>query len=192
MLRRSSCCPALTLGHFVAIGLLSSFAILEANAALRTLDSTRYHLRSGKEAEWQEFAGKTPHGRRLDIQFIAKTNSGEATLLIRQSDVKLDWPVELNGLRLGKLFLMEPALVFPMAVPPGGLRDGSNTLSILPPTQNDDITVGDFQLDERPLHQGCEAAVEGKGTDADSRAALPCRITIVDEQGALAAFDAST
>ena len=166
--------------------------MLEANAALRTLDSTRYHLRSGKEAEWQEFAGKTPHGRRLDIQFIAKTNSAEATLLIRQSDVKLEWTVELNGSRLGKLFLMEPALVFPMAVPPGGLRDGSNTLSILPPTENDDITVGDFKLDERPLSQACEAVVEVKVTDADSRAALPCRITIVDEQGALAALYAST
>src|SRR6059036_3311067 len=86
-LRRS---PAPTLRR-AAVAILVGGVIHASSAALQTLDATRYHLRSGTEAEWQEFAGKVPHGRRLDIRFTARTNQAEATLFIRQSDVKLDW-----------------------------------------------------------------------------------------------------
>src|SRR5438445_2226488 len=92
-------------------------------AEIRTLDERRYHLRSGAEPEWEEFVGKVPHGRRLDIRFTAKANQSEATLLIRQSDVKQDWNVEVNGKRLGKLFLMEAPLVLALPLPAGLLQD---------------------------------------------------------------------
>src|SRR5438128_2002134 len=94
------------------LAILTTFGLVtDLKAELRTLDAARYHLRSGREPEWEELVGKTPHGRRLDITFTATTNAREATLLIRQSDVKLDWNVELNGKRIGKLFLMEQPLV---------------------------------------------------------------------------------
>ena len=163
----------------------------EANAAIRTLDQVTYHLRSGTAPEWQEFAEKVPHGRRLDIRFAGTINGTEATLLIRQRDVKLDWNVELNGRRIGKLFLMEAPLVCALSIPPGALRNGTNTLSIIPPTENDDILVGDFKLEARPLGEIFESKLDVQVTDEDSKAPLPCRITIVDEQGALAALSAT-
>ena len=172
----------------VCVAMLFAMGALgnRAGAALLTLDAARCHLRSGTEPEWQEFAGKIPHGSRLDIRFMAKQNKTEATLLVRQSDVKLDWNVELNGSRIGKLFLMEAALVQTLAIPPGGLRNGENRLSILPPKDNDDILVGDFRLDDRPLSQVFEGTIQAAVTDADLHTPLPCRITIVDDQGALA------
>ena len=157
-----------------------------SEAALRTLDRAQYHLRSGDEPEWAEFIGKIPRGRRLDLSFTGASNRTESTLLIRQSDVKLDWPVELNGKRLGKLFLLEQPLVWSLRIPPAGLREGSNTLSILPPKENDDILVSDFKLDERALEQTFDATLEVRVTDRTSHAASPCRITVTDDQGALA------
>src|SRR5437667_10005356 len=59
---------------FRLLPLLLFAAALNATAALRTLDATSYHLRSGSAPEWQQFAASVPHGRRLDIRFTAKTN----------------------------------------------------------------------------------------------------------------------
>ena len=171
--------------------LVCASTLANASDALRSLDGARYHLRSGTEPEWQEFAAKKPYGRRLDIRFAAKTNAREATLLIRQSDVKLDWNLELNGARLGKLFLMEAPLVYAVAIRPGALRDGENVLSILPPRENDEIIVGEFQLHEGPLADLCSAAIDVQVTDASSPGGLPSRITIVDEEGALALLSPS-
>jgi hypothetical protein len=171
-------------------GLLLALAFvvttLSALSAPRTIDPSAYLLRSGTVPEWDEFANKISHGRTLDIQFMAESNHTEATLFIRQRDVKLDWNVQLNGRRIGKLFLMENPLVVALPIAQGVLKDGTNRLSIIPPREGDDIVVGEFRLDSRPMQMACEAALEVQVTDRDSRAALPCRITIADEQGALA------
>lgn len=147
------------------------------------IDTNSYHLRSGATAEWEEFAGKTPHGKRLDLRFNAQRNSGEATLLLRQHNVKLDWAVELNGRKLKSLFLMEEPLVWHMAIPPGTLRSGANTLSVIPPKENDDIVVSDFRIEPRPAAELLsDSAVEITVTD------LPSRITVTDARGYLVAL----
>ena len=140
----------------------------------QVLETRMHHLRSGTEAEWAEFEGKTPEGKRLDFRFTAEANKEEKTLFIRQVDVKLDWNVELNGRRIGKLVLMEYPLVHSLKVPPNALRNGENLLSILPPRENDDIVVGDFRFGK--MDGTIEVQVKS-----------PCRVTIVDEQGHLAA-----
>src|SRR5881628_182535 len=97
----------------VAVVPLAALAIGAQSAEFeRTLDPHRYHLGTPGQPEWQESVGKTPHGRRLDIRFSGQTNSQEATLFIRQDDVKLEWGIELNGRKIGNLFLMEAPLVF--------------------------------------------------------------------------------
>lgn len=143
----------------------------------QVLDSRMHHLRSGAEVEWAEFADKTPEGKRLDFRFQGKANAEETTLFIRQVDVKLDWIVELNGRRLGKLFLMEYPLVHALKMPANVLRTGENTLSILPPKENDDILVGEFRLGK--MEAALEVQVNG-----------PSRITVTDSQGHLAALEA--
>jgi hypothetical protein len=147
-------------------------------ASAQVLDSRMHHLRSGTEAEWAEFEGSVPEGKRLDFRFTSQPNKEETTLFIRQIDVKLDWNVELNGRKLGKLFLMEYPLVHSLKVPANTLRSGDNVLSILPPKENDDIRVGDFRLGKM------DATLEVQANQ-------PCRITLADAQGHLAALAAA-
>ncbi len=159
----------------------------------RSLDAHRYHLRSGTNAEWEEFAASQPFGRRLDIQFTATNNAVEQTLILWQDEVKLDWRIELNGKRIGSLFLMEAPLHFALPVPPRAFRNGSNTLSIIPPRENDDIRVGEIRLAPQPFESALsECAVEVQVTAADSGQDSPCRVTIAYTNGTLAALFAPT
>ena len=164
-------------------------AALPLRAQVRVLDAARYHLGTEGFPEWREFVGKKPHGRMLEVRFEAQANVTEQTLLIRQRDVKQGWQVQLNGRRLGSLVTQETLLVHALAVPPGALRDGTNTLAILPPTAVDDIVVGDFRLVPAPLKEAlAQATLAVRVTDSDTKGPLPCRLTIVDAEGALAAL----
>src|SRR5258706_5032105 len=101
-----------------------------ASAQSRILDANHYHLGVAGNPEWQWFEGRTPFSNRLDIHFAAESNSREAAMFIRQEDVKLDWTVQLNGRKLGNLFLMEQPLVHTLPIPAGFLRAGENILSV--------------------------------------------------------------
>jgi hypothetical protein len=159
---------------------------------VRRIDRRSYYLTTLVEPEWQEFVGKAPYGSTLSLRFKAKPNAGEATLFIRQRDVKFEWVVELNGRRIGTLFRMEEDLVHTLPVPAGTLRGGDNTLSIHPPQEGEDIVVGDFQLDQVPSKEAVnQARLEISVIDSNSHQGLPCRITIVDKNGALAPLYAS-
>ncbi|MFM8468601.1 MAG: CehA/McbA family metallohydrolase [Limisphaerales bacterium] len=168
-------------------------ALLPLRAQVRVLDAAQYHLGTEGFPEWQEFVGKKPHGRMLEVRFEAQANATEQTLLLRQRDVKQGWQVQLNGRRLGSLVTQETSLVHALAVPPGALRDGTNTLAILPPTAVDDIVVEDFRLVSSPLKATlAQATLAVRVTDSGAKSPLPCRLTIVDASGALAALQAGT
>jgi len=156
---------------------------------LRVVDERLYYLGTAGDPEWQEFAGRTPQGRRLDLKFTAQSNANENTLFIRQRDVKLDWRVELNGRKLCNLFVSEQDLTQALAVPPGALRGGENTLSVVPPKERDDIEVGEIKLDSRPLKDALnESTLILSVTDDESRQPLPSRITVVGTNGSLFPF----
>jgi hypothetical protein len=177
----------------ILFGLLASAR--PAGAQGRVLDAAQYHLGTEGFPEWQEFVGKKPHGRRLELSFDAQANAAEQTLLLRQRDVKQGWQVQLNGRRLGSLVAQETPLVHALAVPPGALRDGTNTLVILPPTAVDDIVVGDFRLVPTPLKATLgEAFLDLAAHDASMKGGewWPCRFTVVDQTGALAALHPAT
>src|SRR5690349_16494905 len=124
--------------------------IWAARAEAWVLSNERTHLRSGSVTEWEEFA-TSPAGRRFDHHFTAQPNPAEVTLFIRKDDVRQDWLVELNGQRLGQLFLMEADLVHTLAIPARTLKAGENVLSIVPPRENDDIVLLDLQIEPRPV-----------------------------------------
>src|ERR1043166_172311 len=154
-----------------------------------TLSSAPTHLRSGNAPEWEEFAARTPVGRRLDLRFTAQANAAEATLFIRQEDVRQDWFVELNGKRLGKLFLMEADLVHAIAVPAHALKSGENVLSVIPPRDNDDIVLRDISIDPRPMREALrEGALGLRVGDKEAGNELPCGLTFVSAQGPLGAL----
>jgi hypothetical protein len=168
-------------------GLLGTAAAPAADSVL--LSDSRTHLRSGETPEWSQFAEGKPVGRQLDLRFVAQANTNEATLFIRQDDVRHDWSVELNGTRLGKLFLMEADLLHTLAIPAGAIKDGGNTLSILPPRDNDDIIIHDISITPRPVAEVLrEASLSVRVTDSAGERELPCRLTIVNAQGSLASL----
>src|SRR6266566_6957663 len=168
------------------VALLLLTPVLLVAQPLRGIDDKLYYLGTPGDPEWEEFAGRTPHGRRLDVKFTARANTNENTLFVRQRDVKLDWGVELNGRKLGKLFLSEQDLIQSLAVPAGALRDGENSLSVIPPKERDDIEVGEVKLDSRPSKAALnESALAISVTDEDTQQPLPCRITVADRNGSL-------
>ena len=177
-------------GRIIAPGLLFVLTLTAGAAnSFSVLDDKFHYLGTAGDPEWQEFAGKTPDGRRLDLKFTARANTNENTLFIRQRDVKLDWGVELNGRKLGKLFLSEADLVQALPVPVGALRDGENTLSVTPPKERDDIEVGEIKLDARPPEEALgESKLIISVGDEESQRAIPCRITVADKNGSLFPF----
>ncbi|HXX95451.1 MAG TPA: CehA/McbA family metallohydrolase, partial [Planctomycetota bacterium] len=161
------------------------------NDAARTLSRSTYHLRSGGSPMWSDFAD-SPDGKRLDLPFEARANAVENTLFIRQEMVREKWPVLVNGTKIGELHKDETPLVGAYAVPPGLLKSGENILSIAPPAEKEDIRVGPVRLESRPLSEALgEASLQVTVVDPATNAALPCRLTIVDREGALAPIQAA-
>src|SRR5437016_2601411 len=112
----------------------------------RVIDAKRHHLGVAGMAEWQEFENSTPDGTQLVLDFAATANAREATLFIRQRDVKTLWNVLLNGRRLGALETLAQPLVLALAIPAGTLKNGENRLIIAraPNPMLDDIVVGEI------------------------------------------------
>ncbi|MFP6901998.1 MAG: CehA/McbA family metallohydrolase, partial [Opitutales bacterium] len=141
-----------------------------------------YHLGTKGAPEWKEFAASSPHGRNLSLLFESKANADEATLFLRQDDVKQGWRVSLNGKRLGNLQRFESKTLHSLKVSPGILKDGENRLSVAAPaTAIDDIFVGGVFLEDSSLSMALSRSfLDIRVTDLDDGAALPCRITITD------------
>jgi hypothetical protein len=164
------------------------------SAAEQVIDGQRHHLRAGPEREWTDFPEQSA-GPRLSIIFHATPNDSEQALRLLQQDVKQTWRVSLNQKELGKLVLDENAMVIVFAVPPDTLNAGENVLLIEPASESpDDIWVGPIRLDSRPLQETqSEATITVSvvdATDARGRRPTPCRITVVDDGGALVATSA--
>jgi hypothetical protein len=175
----------------------SAWAFPAAGAAPadeRLLDPGLHHLRAGPAREWMDFP-ETPEGPRLTVRFQAAPNTGEATLSLRQEDVKQAWRVLLNGSELGRLTADENDLVLLLAIPAGRLVEGENVVRVEQADRTpDDIRVGEIALIGRPREEVLsEAIVQVRVADADRPGEpLPCRITVVDSRGALAPLGAST
>jgi hypothetical protein len=169
----------------------SILAIGQGAEAQVAVDGAMHHLGTVGEPEWQEFARDRPEGRAMRTVFRAQANPREATLFLRQRDVKLVWDVQLNGQTIGRLLPSDADLVHTMAVPSGALREGENILEIGPPSGVDDIVVGEIALDPRPRGEALQGAtLVVRVSDADSGRGLPCRITVVDDRGSLAPLSA--
>jgi len=160
-------------------------------SATVVLDKALHHLGTPGEPEWEEFARDRAEGRSLELRFRALDNPREARLMLRQRDVKLDWNVSLNGRSIGRLYLMEADLEHVLILPAHALRNGENVLKIGPPSGQDDIIVGELQIDQGPIDKSLDHAVlDVRVVDSDTHHDVPSRITVVDERGSLAALAA--
>ncbi|MEK6257499.1 MAG: CehA/McbA family metallohydrolase [Planctomycetota bacterium] len=168
----------------------------EATSKRRVIEPRLLHLRSGVEREWSEFP-ETPHGQRLDATFDSTKNTTEQTLLVRQQDVKQVWNVLLNGKKLGALTIDENDMVVTFAIPAGGLVEGDNSLRIESPpaskAASDDIRVGQIAVVNRSVREALRGAtLDVEVVDADSKQPLPCRITVLDSNGAMQTLGAES
>ena len=180
--------------RFVLLFLASLAALAAAEQAAHVLDAQRHHLGTPGLPEWEEFASSTPYGRQLEIAFATAVTS-ESTLLIRQRNVKTTWNVLLNGRKLGTLESLHQPLVRALSIPAGLLKPADNRLLITrpPSTALDDIVVGEIVLDPRPLRDVLGAAtLEVAVSDVDAGRGLPCRLTLVDPEQALAPLQAAS
>ncbi len=168
----------------------------DAVAQHRVLEPKLVHLRSGIEREWSEFP-ETAHGQRLDVTFALTKNDAEQTLFVRQQDVKQAWNVLLNGKKLGTLTVDENDMVVTFSVPASGLMDVDNLLRIEPPagskSASDDIRVGEIEIANRPVREALrEATLDVMVFDAYAKSPLPCRITVLNERGAMQSLGAES
>ncbi|MES2692141.1 MAG: CehA/McbA family metallohydrolase, partial [Verrucomicrobiota bacterium] len=170
------------------VATMVSATMMTGTSWAATIGEGRYHLGVAGQPEWQEFADSTPHGPQLELKFNATATAGEATLFIRQSNVKIGWNVAINGQRIGTLETLTQPLVRALPVRAGLLRDGENTLTIARGASRlaDDIVVSEITLELRPRAEVLGAATLAIAvTDAEGGSALPCRLTLVDEREAL-------
>lgn len=158
--------------------------------AAQLIDGRFYHLGTKGFPEWAEYAGRTPHGRELHLQFAAEANSSPKTLLLTQSSVKQGWGVYLNGKRLGNLARSESKLENLIEISPKRLRSGNNTLSIRAPKSIDDIEVGRFQLLDGAPDEALSLGTLNVRVNSGN-GPLPCRITVAHPDDTLAALSAA-
>ncbi|HSI61820.1 MAG TPA: CehA/McbA family metallohydrolase [Candidatus Saccharimonadia bacterium] len=156
-----------------------------------TLETKTLHLGKSGQYEWESYKDVPVDAEALVLHFDAKANDKEHTLIIRQKDVKLTWPVLLNGKKLGALTTAEPAQDCVFAIAPGMLKDGENVLEIKPPANLDDIEVGPARLISKSLPEAIGGSkVQVTVTEAVTGKALPCRLTLTRTDGTLQALRA--
>jgi hypothetical protein len=167
-----------------------------APAKTLVIDSVLHHLRAGDPREWSDFPARS-EGPSLSVRFNCETNGGEWALRLRQQDVKQTWKILLNAKELGRLVSDENDQVIYLPVPAGRLLAGENHLRIEQVGRTpDDIRVGEISLDDRPVQRAlAEAIVELSVMEvgrAGGPVATPCRITVLNAQGALMSVGATS
>jgi hypothetical protein len=160
------------------------------------IDPGLHHLRAGEPREWSDFPAR-PEGPNLSLRFPCEGNSAEWSLRLRQQDVKQTWKILLGGKELGRLIGDENDQVIYLPVPAGWLRAGENHLRIEPVDRTpDDIRVGEIILEDRPVNSALsEATVEltvVEGGRAGGPVPTPCRLTVLNAQGALMSVRATS
>lgn len=178
-------------GILFVLGLTCS-GIPPAFASEQFLDPTLHHIRISSQREWSDFP-EVPEGPRLVVRFQAQRNAGECTLRLRQQDIKQTWKVLLNAKDLGRLVSDENDQVICLPIPSGRLVAGENTLAIEQiGTVPDDIRVGEIVLYDQPVQAVLSEAKLDIRVVNEQKAAVPCRITVLDDRGALMTVGATS
>ncbi len=171
-----------------ALGVMATawFFAAELPVDVHTLETKTLHLGKAGQHEWESYKDRPVDAEKLELRFEARANAREQTLSIWQKDVKLTWPVLLNGKRLGALVTSEPAQDAVFSLQPGALKDGENILEITPPMNLDDIEVGPVRLIAKTRRETYSGASIGVNvTEAGTGKPLPCRLTLTRIDGTL-------
>jgi hypothetical protein len=165
--------------------------LLPANELVLT--NRLHHLRNGKTQEWSSFPEQA-ESSSLELSFTLPGTPTASTLRLRQQDVKQSWKVFVNGTMINKLLRDENDMVRYLAVPASVLQAGKNQLTVSTDSTRgaDDIRVGEISLFDQArevvLSEG-EVTIQVVNSDGK---AIPCRLTILNQSGALSAVGAES
>jgi hypothetical protein len=149
------------------------------------VDPALHHL-GQKETKTFPVDLQKPEGVRLDRSFEAKLILSEATLRLEQRDVTDDCAIELNGSRIARLNIVTPSTTSHFAIPPGLLKEGTNSLSIVPSNPADEIIVGKIEIVPQPLRDAQKLGHVTVNVAEGVGPGMPARITIANREGIFA------
>ncbi len=156
------------------------------NAAEQVLTPKLHHLRSGAVREWADLPEEA-EAKELRLTFPAKANATEHTLRLRHRDVKQTWKVYVNDHEIARLPPDENDMVTFWPLPPHTLKEGENSVVVSSVDKaSDDVLIGDLRIDDRPREKVLgEVRVRMTVIESPRGTPLPCRVTVVDSNGAL-------
>lgn len=151
------------------------------------------HIRGGGEArEWDDFPESCEHLGHWEFDRLLHEGPQprEQTLMLVQDNVQWRWKVELNGTYLGRLLEDEQQQGIAFGIPPGTLKEGAGANRLVITHESgqrpDDIRIDAVRIlsttktETLNLHR-LKVEVREDGASGP----LPCRITLVDDNGAL-------
>jgi hypothetical protein len=161
-------------------------AFQAAPSAEVVLTGRMHHLRLGDAREWDEFPAQA-EATALVLAFDASAGPLERTMRLRHRDLKQSWCVRVNGRDVACLPPGDADTISYLAIPPGTLRDGRNELRIASTgTAPDDVLIGPVTIVDRPRAEvTTDATVDVSVHEHAGGDAVPSRITVADEHGAL-------
>jgi hypothetical protein len=141
-----------------------------------------HHLGNDPTPDWPE-APEEPEGVELSFTFEARAGDTEGTLRVRQRHVNDPWNLFVNGQLIGPLVRGDALADHYYTVPKGVLHAGNNTLELKPEVPEDDITVGEILLWEKPLRDVLDLRrVTVRVRDRETQEPLPARVTFLRDE----------
>jgi len=171
--------------HIVLCLLLIDSSAGLSNAQDVIIEKELIHIRNVGMREWSRFP-ETPQASEYRGHFqLKKTLPGPGVLCFEHQDVKQRWRVAVNGEFLGELARNENAMRVCFEVTPDQLTRGLNELRIWTDSeQPDDVRIGRAEL-VMQSRSGYLQQRRLKIRVRESNSLIPCRVTIINEQGAL-------
>ena len=144
------------------------------------------HLRNG-DREWASFPVDAD-GTSLTHSFTISSEEIPKSVSLQQIDVKQQWSIAINGRSLGRLLRDENHQTIVLDIPAGLIQLGNNSLTVtqVSNTTSDDIYVGAIRF--HPISRAdylSQCTVPVSVTDKETRQLTPCRITVINSDGAL-------
>jgi hypothetical protein len=166
---------------FLLAAFVGSFSAFAQNTNI-LIDPGSVHVGQKSVSSFPE-AVRKPSGPRLERLFEAQSNSEEWTLQLRQKHVLDDWEIEINGHALDRLNIGDSERVAHFSIPARTVVDGTNTFSIVPRGQTNDILVSEIEIIPQRMVDFLKLAhVTISVMEMNGRTHVPARVTIVNAE----------